>query len=153
MSKKENTLLQQWHKDENALFRGWDFSYLKGRYSEGNPDWNYMLIAKKLIKKSKSVIDMATGGGEIYSELLSAYKPSKIVAIEGYKKNVLVARKHLQNYNCNVIYANETKKLPFNNKEFNLVLNRHGGINSDSICEIHRILSFKREFSNATGRW
>ena len=76
MSKKIE-LIEQWKKSEKAPFEGWDFSYIKGRYREGKPDWNYRVIAKKLIKKSNSVLDMATGGGEIFSEILNIYKPKK----------------------------------------------------------------------------
>ncbi len=135
MSKKEE-LIQQWKRDEKALFEGWDFSYLKGRYNEGNPNWDYKSTAKKLIKKSNSILDMATGGGEAFSEILSVFRPKKAVAIEGYKPNVSVARKNLQKYGIKVIYANETKKLPFNKEEFDLVLNRHGGINVNELARI-----------------
>jgi|TARA_B100001971_G_C18110968_1_gene494152 ubiquinone/menaquinone biosynthesis C-methylase UbiE len=137
MSKKDE-LIQQWKKDAKALFEGWDFSYLKGRYSEGNPNWDYKSIAKNLIKKSNSVLDMATGGGEAFSEILSIFKPKKAIAIEGYKPNVSVAGKNLQKHGVKAIYANETKKLPFNKGEFDLVLNRHGGF---SVNELGRIIS------------
>jgi ubiquinone/menaquinone biosynthesis C-methylase UbiE len=135
MSKKIE-LMGQWKKDEKARFEGWDFSYIKDRYSEGNPNWNYKSIAKKLIKKSNSVLDMATGGGEAFSEILSVFRPEKAIAIEGYKPNVSVARKNLQKRSVKVIYANETKKLPFNKEEFDLVLNRHGGFNVNELARI-----------------
>lgn len=134
MSKKE--LIQQWKRDERALFEGGDFSYLKGRYNGGNPNWNYKSTAKKLIKKLNSVLDMATGGGEAFSEILSVFNPKKAIAIEGYKSNVSVARKNLQKHSVKVIYANETKKLPFNKGEFDLVLNRHGGFNANELSRI-----------------
>ena len=133
--------IQQWKKDEKAPFKGWEFSYLKGRYSEGNPTWSYKSIAKRLIRKSNSVLDLATGGGEVFSEILSAFKPKEAVAIEGYKPNVSVARKNLRKHGVKVIYAKETKKLPFDNEEFDLVLNRHGGVNAKSAKEIGRIIS------------
>ena len=131
-------LLDQWKKYEVAPFEGWDFSYIKGQYNEGNPDWSYKSYAERFIKRSNSVLDMATGGGEAFSELLSEFRPNKAVAIEGYKPNVSVARNNLDKYNVKVIYANETKKLPFNEGEFDLVLNRHGGFN---VKELARILS------------
>lgn len=135
MTKK---LIEQWKKDEMAPFQGWDFSYLKRRRKSEKPNWNYELVVKRLIKKSNAVLDMATGGGEVFSEILSVYRPQKTIVIEGYKPNVSVARKNLKKHNVKVIYANETKKLSFKNGEFDLVLNRHGGLN---IKEIGRILS------------
>ena len=104
---------------------------------EEEPNWNYKSAAKRLIKKSDSVLDMATGGGEVFSEILSVFKPKKAVAIERYKPNVSVARKNLKKYGVKVIYANETKRLPFENEEFDLILNRHGGFN---IKELERII-------------
>ena len=135
---KRETLIQQWKRDENALFEGWDFSYLKGRYNEGIPDWNYKTTAKKLIKKSNSVLDMATGGGEVFSEILSIFRPEKAIAVEGYKPNVLIAMKNLQKHDVKVIYADEAKRLPFKKGEFDLVLNRHGGLN---VIELSRLIA------------
>lgn len=142
MSKRDK-LIQQWRKDELAPFQGWNFFYLKGRYREEKPSWNYKTITKKLIKKSNSVLDMATGGGEVFSEILSVFKPKKAIAIEGYKPNVSVAKKSLKKYDVRVIYVNEIKKLPFKDGEFDLVLNRHGGFN---VNELARIISCKGLF-------
>ena len=137
----KSQLAKQWEKDEKATFKGWDFSYLKGRMIEPKLPWDYIKIAKKLVKKSNSVLDMETGGGEIFS-LLGPF-PKKAVAYEGYKPNVPVARKRLKPFGVKVIENRNLKKLPFKNKEFDLVLNRHGAINSK---EIYRILKEKGIF-------
>ncbi|MFC1627348.1 class I SAM-dependent methyltransferase [Patescibacteria group bacterium] len=130
-------LIKQWKKDEKAPFQGWNFSYIKRRHKFCEPPWDYIALARKRVKKATSVLDIATGGGEIFAKILSSFKPKKIVAIEGYKPNVTIARNNLKNFKVDVIFANETKKLPFKNGEFDLVLNRHGGHN---ILEIARIL-------------
>lgn len=129
--------IKQWEKDEQAPFQGWDFSYIKGRYRFCEPPWDYIALAKEKIKQANSVLDMATGGGEVFAKILLSFKPNQIVAIEGYKPNVAVARKNLKKFNVDVIFANETKKLPFKDGEFDLVFNRHGGFN---ISEVSRIL-------------
>lgn len=131
----DDKLVEQWKEDEKAVFKGWDFSYLKKRMIDPNPPWNYIKIAKKLIKKSKAVLDMETGGGEIFSSLKPFLKHA--VAYEGYKPNVSVARKRLKPLGVKVIETRNLKKLPFKDKEFDLVLNRHGAINGK---EIYRIL-------------
>lgn len=133
---KSGMSIDSWKKDAKAPFEGWDFSYLKRRYSEGNPSWNYKSIAKKYIKKSSSVLDMATGGGEIYSEILSSYRPKKAIAIEGYKPNVKVAAKNLKKHKIKVLHASEAKRLPFSKGEFDLVLNRHGGLNVKHLSRV-----------------
>jgi len=135
----EDKLLKQWEKDEKAFFAGWDFSYIKKRMKGEKLPWDYRSMAKKLVKKSKSVLDMATGGGEVFSSF--APFPKHAIAIEGYKPNVAVARKKLAPLGVKVIFANETKKLPLKTGEFDLVLNKHGGINKESAKEIFRILS------------
>lgn len=133
-------LIEQWKKDEKAFFRGWDFSYLKNRTKEGQPPWNYIKIAKELIKKAKSILDMGTGGGEIFSEILKVKPlPKKLVATEGYKPNVEVARKTLKPLNVKVIdfSMENVRKIPFKDEEFDLILNRHDAYD---IKEVYRIL-------------
>ena len=35
-----NELIEQWKKDEKAVFEGWDFSYLKERLITEKEPWN-----------------------------------------------------------------------------------------------------------------
>lgn len=130
----ENDLLEQWKKDEQAPFQGWDFSYLKGRWEEESPPWSYESIAIELLKKADSVLDMGTGGGEVFSSF--APFPKKAMAIEGYEPNVVVARKRLGPLGVGVIDVDESRELPFNDGEFDLVFNRHGGFNVDELSRI-----------------
>ena len=48
----ENKLIKQWKKDEKAHFKGWDFSYLKGRWEEEKLNAGYFGLAQKLLTKS-----------------------------------------------------------------------------------------------------
>ena len=148
----KNELMDKWLDAEKGFFQGWDFSYVKDRYDEGYPDWDYIEIAKQSIKDSNSVLDQATGGGEVFSEILGHHKPRKAVAIEGYKSNVSVARENLKKYGVDVLYAEEVEELPFKDGEFDLVLNRHGGTNvkelSRIICKEGIFLTQQVEASN-----
>lgn len=128
-------LINQWKKDEAATFEGWDFSYLKNRMTEEEPPWDYKKLAKNLVEKSKAVLDVATGGGEVFSSFAPFIK--RAVAIEGYKPNVAIARKRLESFGVEVLEANEVAALPFTDGEFDLVLNRHGGL---VISETFRVL-------------
>ena len=69
--------IKQWEKEEKEPFSGWDFAHIKDRYKSEESPWEYNLTAKKLIKNSNSVLDMATGGGEVYSKILSEFIPKK----------------------------------------------------------------------------
>lgn len=126
-------LITQWKNDEAAVFEGWDFSYIRNRYFEEEPNWDYKALAKPLIKNSASVLDVATGGGEVFSSL--APFPVHTVAIEGYRPNVSVAKKTLEPLGVQVLAANTD--LPFAGNTFDLVLNRHGGLN---VAEMYRVL-------------
>jgi len=131
-----DNLLKQWKNEERALFKGWDFSYLKNRTTSDKLPWNYEKIAKKLVQKSRAVLDMGTGGGELFSSF--GPFPGRAVAIENYPPNVKEARKKLKPLGVKVIKANEAKKLPFKNEEFDLVLNRHSAFHAKEVFRILR---------------
>ncbi|MFA6146206.1 MAG: class I SAM-dependent methyltransferase [Patescibacteria group bacterium] len=129
----------QWKNEEQMPFSGWDFSYLKDRKTEELPPWDYISLAKELIKKSTSLLDVATGGGEVLFDL--APLPAQSFAIEGYLPNVEVAQKKLSSLGVKVISVEATdakQKYPFIDNQFDLVLNRHGGLN---LGETYRVLS------------
>jgi len=128
-------LYAQWKKDEQASFAGWDFSYLKERWTEEQPPWDYKKIAKGLIKNAMAVLDMGTGGGEVITSL--GPFPEHAIATEGYEPNIKVARKRLEPLGFKVIAVDESGKLPFADEEFDLVLNRHSAFNRK---EVYRIL-------------
>jgi len=128
-------LIKDWTQEEKASFSGWDFSHIKDRMIEEPPPWNYLELAKSLANNSQSLLDIATGGGEILSKLTPM--PKMTSAIEGYEPNVSVAKKTLEPLGVKVLYADEMGKYPFGADQFDTVLNRHGGLN---LQEIHRVL-------------
>ena len=132
--------ITQWKRDEAAVFEGWNFSYIKGRVLEEEPGWDYRALARELVKKSAAVLDVATGGGEVFSSL--APFPGRAVAVEGYRPNVAVARKRLAPLGVQVLGSNGIS-LPFGGNTFDLVLNRHEGF---SEAEIYRVLQEKGTF-------
>ena len=130
------TQIQKWKGEEKVNLKGWDFSHLKNRKIDKKLPWNYNALAKKLIKKSNSVLDMGTGGGEIFS--LFAPFHNKATATEGYRPNYLLAKKRLGPLGIRVVnFANSTtRKIPFRNEEFDLVLNRHDAFNIEELSRI-----------------
>ena len=115
---------------------GWDFSYLENKILEDKPPWDYARLARSLVKKSNSVLDMGTGGGEVFS----SFAPfRKAAATEGYPPNYLLAKKRLGSLGVKVVkFSNSTtRNLPFKSGEFDLVLNRHDAFN---VGEVFRIL-------------
>ena len=125
-----------WKKEEQTSFSGWDFSYIHRRMKEENPPWNYSAEAKMLIKNATAVLDMGTGGGEILSTL--GPFPKHTIATEGWPPNVPVARKKLEPLGIKVIAVDESGKLPFEDGEFGVVLNRHSAFDEKEVFRILR---------------
>jgi len=127
--------LAQWLKDAAAPFEGWDFSYLHGRFDEAEPPWNYPALAREVVARASDILDVATGGGEVFAGL--APFPARATAVEGYVPNLEVARRRLEPLGVPVLQGNTRSGMPFEDESFDLVLNRHGGFRA---AEMYRIL-------------
>jgi SAM-dependent methyltransferase len=130
-----SNLHELWKNEEQKVFEGWDFSYLKDKIKEEKPNWDYKTLALGLIREAQSLLDIATGGGEFLSSL--APLPTTTFAIEGYEPNVKVAKQKLEPLGVKVLYVKEQDDYPFDDKVFDLVINRHGGLN---LSEVYRVL-------------
>ena len=53
--------------EAEAHFSGWDFSYIADREAQAPLRWSYVSEALLRVRKSKAVLDMDTGGGEMFS--------------------------------------------------------------------------------------
>ena len=136
-SKQE--LVQAWKAEEKQPFAGWDFSYLDGRMIEDEPPWSYMSRAATLMAHSASVLDMGTGGGERLLQLEPDW-PEKVVVTEDYAPNIELASQRLRplGVRAKVVELTSEGTLPFENGEFDLILNRHSGLNP---VEVARVLA------------
>lgn len=134
-----SNLFAEWMREEQEPFTGWDFSHLDGRMHEDQAPWSYLSQAAELMENATSVLDMDTGGGERLLDLRSHW-PRKVVATEHYGPNVNLASDRLTPHGVTLIDVEntDTGKLPFENGEFELVLNRHAGFNP---AEVARILA------------
>src|SRR5260221_8476430 len=88
------SLMSRWMRDAAAPFEGWDFSYLKDRMIEAEPAWSYPALATAAVQGAYDILDVATGGGEVFSSL--APFPGRATAVEGYVPNLAVARQRLE---------------------------------------------------------
>lgn len=132
-------LIALWEREERQPIVGWDFSYLRGRMLDEQAPWSYETRAAALMHNARSVLDGDTGGGERLLALRSHW-PATVVATESYPPNVTLAIERLAPLGVQVVDAasDERYRLPFGNASFDLVLNRHGGLN---IAEIARVLT------------
>ena len=106
-------------------FVGWDFSYISatGRMAEAPLAWSYASKLLPTLRKAQSMLDMGTGGGEFLSRLQPL--PPLTHATEGYAPNVPIARKRLEPLGVRVYEVGEDGQLPFEDNQFELVINRH----------------------------
>lgn len=112
--------------EAEAHFSGWDFSYINDREAQVPLRWSYVSEALLRVRKSNAVLDMDTGGGEMFSYF--APFPPIAYATEAYAPNIPIARQRLEPLGVDVIALeeDEPRQLPFEAGTFDLVLNRHG---------------------------
>ena len=136
MEIKNREVFEQLIADARAQeFSGWDFHYLVGRWKDEPTTWDYTQIVRSYIKPEYAMLDMDTGGGEVLSSFMPL--PRNTYATESYVPNVSVARNRLEPLGVKVIQIFEDNILPFDDKFFDLVTNRHG---SFSAQELHSIM-------------
>ena len=131
-----DALIEHWKREENEPFQGWNFSHLEGRVFQENLPWDYVATARARVADARSILDMATGGGEVFSKL-GPFQGSA-TAMEGYAPNVALAEKRLQPLGVKVVACGEAGPYPFADSSFDLVLNRHGGLWSPEVGRITR---------------
>jgi SAM-dependent methyltransferase len=133
----QNEMVESWKREERQPFSGWDFSYLDGRMLEGQPPWSYSSRAAELMQLSASVVDLGTGGGERFLKLREHW-PNKVVVTENYPPNFKLATERLTPLGVKVVDVQLTDygPVPFADGEFDLVLNRHSGFNSNEVARI-----------------
>jgi SAM-dependent methyltransferase len=110
---------------------GWEFAWLDGRAVGSEPSWSYPGLARPLLRRAHSLLDLDTGGGELLAEL--APLPPHTVAVEGWPPNTPVARDRLAPYGVSVV-----TELPGGEDEFDLVLSRHGRLPAEDIARLLR---------------
>jgi len=134
---KPNDQIEHWKQEEEQPFLGWDFSHLDGRMIEDQAPWSYSARAAELLRQSSSVLDLGTGGGERLLRLREHW-PSKVVVTENYPPNFRLATNRLTPFGVHVLDVplSDDDPMPFDDNEFDLVLNRHSGFNSDEVARV-----------------
>ena len=135
---KQNDLLTQWLTEEQAAhIHGWDFSHIRGRYQEeDNLPWDYGRLVRQYLRPESRILDIDTGGGEF---LLSLGHPYALTAAaEGYPPNADLCRRTLLPLGIDFREADGGGPLPFSDRSFDLILNRHGDYDPREIFRLLR---------------
>jgi SAM-dependent methyltransferase len=101
---------------------GWDFSWFAGRATEERPSWGYADRVADRLTRATAALDVQTGGGEVLAYALGIAKPSKVVAVEAWPPNVVVAARTLAPFGGRVVHSDS---VPFRDGAFDLVTSRH----------------------------
>jgi SAM-dependent methyltransferase len=132
----------------SAPFSGWDFSWLAARSTPGRLPWSYRREVARRAARAETMLDMGTGGGERLARL--SPRPRRTAATEGWPPNVGVAAARLRPLVIPVIQVEGAPdnthqdgndsggRLPFRDRAFTLVANRHEAFRA---AEISRILA------------
>ncbi|MBD5551657.1 MAG: class I SAM-dependent methyltransferase [Lachnospiraceae bacterium] len=126
-----------WKKEEQiAHIHGWDFSHIRGKYEEeNNLPWDYGKLVRQYLKSDMDILDYDTGGGEFLLSLRHPYE--KTSATEGYPPNVKLCRDKLLPLGIHFAECNDPSRIPFEDKMFDLIINRHGSFDAG---ELYRLL-------------
>jgi len=122
-------------------FSGWDFSYIATRFPGPVLSWDYQEMVREMIEPGISMMDMGTGDGEVLASLSPL--PEETFALEKYPPNVFKARARLKPLGVTVHEYQTSADLPYPDRSFDLVINRHTNF---SFSEIHRILQTRGRF-------
>lgn len=121
--------------EEDKAFKGWDFSYLNGRWSNEELPWDYKRIISDYLKPTDRLLDMGTGGGEFLLTLNHPYELTSVT--EAYPPNVQLCMDTLMPLGIEVKQVFDDNPLPFEKETFDVIINRHEDFDT---AEVKRIL-------------
>ena len=128
----------------------WGAGFLPGRFVSTAPSWDYAALARPLLERAGTALDMGTGEGGVLAAL--APLPVLTVAYEEWWPTVPAAKATLRPLGVRLVVARGSREnapvpgaidpverptLPFADHVFDLVLNRHEAFDPR---DLHRIV-------------
>lgn len=121
--------------EEKQVFKGWDFSYLDGRWESEHVSWDYKKIVLSYLRVEHKLLDMGTGGGEFLLTLGHPFNNTSVT--EAYPPNAGICRIKLEPLGITVKQIFDDSVLPFDDSSFDIVINRHEAYD---VGEVNRML-------------
>src|SRR5438874_6019280 len=85
-------------------FSGW-MAYVENRKLGPDHPWDYMARAREVLNSSTSVLDLGTGGGERFGDLLEGFS-GRAVATEEWEVNAPIAARRLRPLGAALVWCN-----------------------------------------------
>lgn len=117
---------------EARRMQGWQFEYAPDNIT-GPVPWHYETLAAAMASQANAVLDIGTGGGESFSNILES-APCDAFATESWPPNVAIAAQRLQGHAA-VTHCASTA-LPFAKGVFDLVLARHEPVSPTDVSRV-----------------
>jgi hypothetical protein len=135
VSRRGDTLARlQPYIERARTFSGWSFDDLAVRDLDPPPPWDYAAIAREHAARAGHVLDIGTGGGEVFSRVIGGLEAGA-VATEEWHVNAPVAQGRLRQLGAGVVRA-RAQELPFRCGAFELVIDRHEAIDPDEVIRV-----------------
>jgi SAM-dependent methyltransferase len=115
--------------------QGWTFAYEPVPVRSPVP-WDYISRARELAVGSERVLDLGTGGGEVFERILVGFS-GRVVAGESWAPNVAVAARRLRPLGIELVHMSSLA-LPFAATSFDLVLDRHEALMPAEVGRVFR---------------
>ncbi len=128
-------LKEQWLREEQHYFKGWNFSHLADGWEEEGLPWDYKELISQYLKSEHQLLDMGTGGGEFLMTLGHPYRNTAVT--EAWEPNVELCKNTLEPLGICVKPIVDDARLPFDDNMFDVIINRHEAYD---VREIKRIL-------------
>lgn len=113
---------------------GWDFSRL--RVGRDPVPWHYPDVVRQYLKPTDRVLDIGTGGGEIFFSLASFFREG--IAVDQNPKMIETAKRNLAEQSiANVtLMKMDASNLHFEDAAFDVVLTRHLRVYPEQIVSV-----------------
>lgn len=136
-ARHERTLRElQPYIDAARDFSGWSFPQIAVRNLDPGPPWEYVAIVLERLQDAGSVLDLGTGGAELFARVTESFE-GRIVATEEWHVNAPVARDALAGRG-DLVRASAEQALPFRAGAFDLVVDRH---EAADMAEVARVVA------------
>jgi SAM-dependent methyltransferase len=118
-------------------FSGWSLADIKVTHLEPQPPWDYEGIVRERLAGASSVLDLGTGGAELFARVVEGFA-GRIVATEEWHVNAPIARDALSPLGGSLVRAAVERAIPFREAAFDLIIDRHEAIDP---AEVARVLA------------